>query len=177
MFKITCFAPIEPVDLEKRLKGIYFKTVKKGFEWSMDGAKFRIEPFENQPRTTMKAYRVSFDGELHGGLYLFDLTIGCLEPLVTCVECILEYPSMKDVDWFKELRKRPSYQMIDPRGLYMKKGISAVVSNNSLTLKLHSRKNKNLKLADSLNEIDILREDLVPSEGFDLFSCLQEEIA
>ncbi|MFC0476911.1 hypothetical protein ACFFHF_17040 [Robertmurraya beringensis] len=177
MFKITCFAPIDPSDLEQRLKGIYFKTVRKGFEWSMDGSTFRIEPFENQPRTSMKAYRISFDGEIHGGQYLFDLTIGCLEPLVTCVECILDYPTMKDVDWMKELRKRPSYQMIDPRGLYMKKGISAIVTNDSLTLKLHSRKNNNLKLVDALKEIDILREDLVPNEDCNLFSCLQEEIA
>lgn len=177
MFKITCFAPIEPSDLEQRLKGIYFKTVRKGLEWSMDGSTFRIEPFENQLRTSMKAYRISFDGELHGGLYLFDLTIGCLEPQVTCVEYILDYPSMKDVDWMKELRKRPSYQMIDPSGLYIKKGIGAIVTKNTLTLKLHSKKNKNLKLVDALKEIDILREDLVPTDDYNLFSALQEEIA
>jgi hypothetical protein len=177
MFKITCFASIEPKQLEQGLKGIHFKTIKKGFEWSMDGTVFRIEPFENQPRGSLKAYRITFNGELHGGLYLFDLAIGSLRPLVSGVEYVLEHPTKKHIDWMKELRKRPSYQMIDVRGLFMKDGVSAILSNDSLTLKLHSRKNQNLILVDALKKIDIQREDLTPTEEYNLFSVLQEEIA
>ncbi|QCJ45454.1 hypothetical protein FAY30_26290 (plasmid) [Bacillus sp. S3] len=45
MFKITCFAPVEPEQLEKALKGIHFKTVKNGFEWRMDGN--TVSPYSN----------------------------------------------------------------------------------------------------------------------------------
>ena len=179
MFKLTCFAPIEPKQLEQALRGICFKPVKKGFEWTMDGTTFRIEPFENQPRGAMKAYRVTFDCDFPGGMYLFDLSLGCLGTLVTGIEYVLEHPKMNNSDWMKDLNKRQSYKKIDARGLFMKNGISIVVINHAITLKLHSRKNQKLILMDALKKIDVIREELeelVPVD-FDLFSYPQEEIA
>lgn len=176
MFKITCFAPIEPNQLEKALKGIHFKTINSGFEWKMDGSTFRIKPFENQPRGSMKAYRVFFDGDIHGGAYLFDLSLGCMGAIVSGVDYHLEHPTMKHQDWMKDLRKRASYQMIDARGLFMKQGIGVVLVNDTLTLQLRSRKNQKLIMVDSLKKIDIIREELMPVE-YDLFSFQREEIA
>lgn len=175
MFKITCFAPIEPKQLEKALKGIHFKTVKYGFEWKMDGTTFRIEPFKNDPRGIVRGYRAYFDGDIHGGTYLFDLSLGCLGAEVTAVEYILKYPTMSSVDWLNNIRKRSSYQMIDSRGLFNKQGVGVIVVNDSVTLQLHSRKSKKLIMVDAIKKIDFIREELVPVE-YDLFS-FQEEIA
>lgn len=177
MFKITCFAPIEPEKLGIALKGIRFTATKKGYEWSMDGTRFRIEPFQEQPRASMKGYRVYFDGDIHGGAYLFDLSLGCMGAYVTGIEYQLEHEQMKKEQWFKELRRRKSFKLIDPRGLFMKEKIGAVLVNDSVVIQLHSRKNQKLILVDALKQIDFIREDLQPVE-YDLFSCAkQEEIA
>lgn len=174
MYKLTCFAPVEPKQLEQALKGITFKTVKNGFEWKMDGTTFRIEPFQNQPRDSMKAYRIFYDGgDINGGAYLFDLSLGCMGGIVTAVEYTMEHPSMKQSDWMKDLRKRKSFQMIDPRGLFMKQRVGIVVVENSITIQLRSRKNKKLILIDSLKTVDSIREELIPIE-FDLFSSMEE---
>lgn len=178
MFKITCFAPIEPEQLGKALKGIHFMATKKGYEWSMDGTTFRIEPFQEQPRDSMKGYRIYFDGDIHGGTYLFDLSIGCMGAEVTGVEYQLEHQSMKKEQWLKDLRRRPSFKMIDPRGLFMKQKVGVVLLNDSVILQLHSRKNQKLIMVNALKEIDFIRDELQPVE-FDLFSYAtkQEEIA
>ncbi|RHW35954.1 hypothetical protein D1B31_17840 [Neobacillus notoginsengisoli] len=177
MFKITCFAPVEPKQLAKALKGIHFKVVKNGFEWKMDESTFRIEPFQNQPRDSMKGYRVYFDGDIHGGFYLFDLSLGVLSAEVTGVEYILDHPEMKHSDWIKLLRNRPSYQMVDSRGMFVKQGIGVVLVNDTVILQLRSRKNKKLIMVDATKKIDFIREELMPVE-FDLFSfAAQEEIA
>jgi hypothetical protein len=80
---------------------------------------------------------------------------------------------MKQSDWMKDLRKRKSFQMIDPRGLFMKQGVGIVVVENSITIQLRSRKNKKLILIDSLKTVDSIREELIPIE-FDLFSSMEE---
>ncbi|KZE68046.1 hypothetical protein AWM68_17245 [Fictibacillus phosphorivorans] len=175
MYKITCFAPIEPQQLEKALKGIHFKTVKSGFEWLMDGSVFRIEPFQNQPRDSMKAYRIYFNGDINGGTYLFDLTLGCMDAVVTGIEYILEDSSMKHDDWMNELIRKPSYHMIDSRGLFSKQEVGVTLVNNTVTLQLRSRKNQKLKMWDCLKRIDFIREELQPVK-YDLFS-IEEEIA
>ncbi|WP_190284985.1 hypothetical protein [Bacillus sp. S3] len=71
--------------------------------------------------------------------------------------------------------KRPSYQMIDARGLFVKQGVGVILVNDSVTLQLRSQKGKKLIMVDAIKKIDFLREELVPVE-FDLFS-FQEEIA
>lgn len=175
MFKLTCFAPVETVQLEKALKGINFKRVKNGFEWYMDGTTFRIEPFQNQPRDSMKAYRVYFNCEISGGLYLFDLSLGCMGAVITGIEYILEHPTMKHADWMKEMRKRPSYKMIDPKGLFTKEGCGVILVNDSVILQIRSKKNQNLIMVDCLRKIDFIRGDLTPVE-YDLFSFADEEV-
>lgn len=174
MFKLTCFVPMEPNQLETLLKGIHFQPRNNGLEWRMDDAVFRIEPFKNQPRDSMKAYRVYFDGDIDGGLYLFDLSLGCLGAQVTAIEYALQSPGMTTSDWIKELRKRPSYKMVDGRGIYSKLGAHIVVVNNTLTIQMHSPKNKKLKTVDCLKQVNSIREDLTPVE-VDLFSFSTEE--
>jgi hypothetical protein len=176
MFKLTCFAPIEPTKLEHLLKGIHFKPVKNGLEWYMDGTIFRIEPFQNQPRESMKAYRIYFNGDIHGGTYLFDITLGCLGAEVTGIEYLLEHQDMKNEDWISDLRKRASYKLVDPRGLYSKQGIGVIVINNSITLQLRPGKNKKLKIVECLEKISVIRNELMPID-YDLFSFSKEEIA
>lgn len=172
MFKLTCFVPVEPKQLENALRGIHFKSVKKGFEWRMDDAVFRIEPFENQPRSSMKAYRVFFTGDMTGGLYLFDLSLGCMGAQVTGIEYVLEYPGKTSEEWKKDLRKRQSYKMIDSRGFYKKNGVNIVVINDQVILQLHSPKNKTLLTIDSLEKVNFIREELQPVE-YDLFTSLE----
>lgn len=169
MFKITCFAPIEPKKLGEVLKGIHFRTVKGCFEWSLDGHIFRIEPFQNQPRDSMKAYRIFFDGDITGGSYLYDLSIGCMSPIVTGVEFDLDHSNMNSSDWIDQIGKLPSYKMLDARGIFEKDGVGIIVVNNQVTLQLRSRKNKKLIMLDCLKKIDSIREELTPNR-FDLFS-------
>lgn len=178
LFKITCFAPVEPIQLEQSLRGLHFKKVKNGFEWHVDGTTFRIEPFQNQPRESNKGYRVFFNGSIEGGCYLFDLSLGLMGAFVTGVEYILEQPSKTNEDWIKDLRKRPSYQMVDPRGLFTKKGCGIIVVNQTVTIQVRSRKNQKLKMLDCMKQVDCIREELMPV-NFDLFSFLgqEEEIA
>lgn len=178
MFKMTCFAPVAVNQLEKILGGIHFKTTKNGFEWYMDGTTFRIEPFQNQPRDSMKAYRIYFDGSIEGGCYLFDLSLGVMGGIITAIEYVLEEPTMKQEDWISDLRKRSSYQMVDSRGLFTKHGCGIVVVNNTVTIQLRAKKNQKLKMVDALKQVDLIREELTPVK-FDLFSFLgsDEEIA
>jgi len=176
MFKLTCFAPIPPEQLGTALRGLRFATKKEGFEWYLDGHIFRIEPFKNQPRESMKGYRVLFNGEIDGGIYLFDSSLGWLEPMVTGVEYELSHQKMKTEDWIKDLMKRPSYKMIDSRGLFQKGRIGVVVVNDKITFQIRASKGKKLKLIECLKEIELLQSELRPVE-FDLFSYLDEGVA
>ena len=169
MYKITCFAPIEPIKLEQLLKGFHFKSIKNGMEWSMDGSVFRIEPFQNQSRNSMKAYRIYFSGDIYGGAYLFDLCMGCFNPEVTGIEYLLQHPSKSSDMWNKELRNNKSIKTIDLRGIYEQDGVGIVVINDTLTLQLRSKKGKKLIIVDALKQVEIVRDKLLPSD-FDLFS-------
>lgn len=174
MYKMTCFAPIEPNQLEQVLKGIRF--VKKGslLEWRIDDHIFSIEPFQNQPRDSLKAYRIQFNSSIQGGLYLYDLSMGSLGAIVTGIEYTLTHEKRRTIDWINELRRRKSFKLIDPRGLYLRHDVNIIAMNDSITLKLHSRKNKNLKLLEALEKVDLIREELTPVE-YDLFSFANEE--
>jgi hypothetical protein len=175
MFKITCFAPIEPSKLEGALRGIHFQKVKNGFEWKLDSTTFRIEPFQNQPRESMKAYRIYFDGSIEGCCYLFDLSMGAFGGIITGIEYLLEDPRMKYEDWLKDLRKKSSYKMVDPRGLFTKENCVVVVVQNTVTIQLRSKKNQKLKMVDCLKKVDLIREELMPDK-YDLFSLSNSEI-
>lgn len=176
MFKLTCFAPIPPEQLGSALKGLRFVTKKDGFEWYLDGHIFRIEPFKNQPRESMKGYRVFFNGEIDGGIYLFDSSLGWLEPMVTGVEFELTHHNRKTEDWIKELLNRPSYKLVDNRGLFHKGRVGVAVFNDKVTFQIRSSKGKGLKLIECLKEIELLQSELKPVE-FDLFSCMEEGVA
>lgn len=175
VYTITCFTEITPEKLGNYLKGISFKHTKDGFEWSIDGYTFRIVPFKNQPRDSLKGYRVYFDGDMNGGTYLFNLSMGCLSPIVTGVEFVLEHEDMKTMDWIKELRKHPSFKRTDMYGIYEKNGMGLIVVNDSITIQMRSKKNKKLILIDCMRQIESIRDELKPVD-FNLFSILQEDI-
>lgn len=172
VFKITCFVPIEPLQLAKDLKALYFRSKTNGFEFQMDGTFFRIEPFQNQPRTTMKGYRIFFNCAIQTGLYLLDQTIGYKEPVVTGVECILSVDNQTTQDWIQDIRKRSTYKMTDSRGLFDKDGVGIIVVNDTVTLQLRS---KHLKIVECINKIDSIREELLPNVEYDLFSLAENE--
>lgn len=176
MYKLTCFIPMEPNEVEEALKGLRFTKMKNGFVWNMNGSIFRIEPFQNQSRELLKGYRVYFDGDIVGGSYLFDLSIGCLGAQVTNIDCIMEHPTKTSQEWINDLLKIPSCKMIDAKGLFLKGDIYLTIVNDSLIIQKRSRKNQKLKLIETLKQIDFIREDLSPKE-FDLFSFGEEEIA
>ncbi|PGT83240.1 hypothetical protein [Bacillus sp. AFS040349] len=176
MFKITCFAPISPEDLGKALKALKFQEKKGCYEWYLDGHVFRIEPFKNQPRDSMKGYRVYFNGNIDGGIYLFDSALGWLETNISGVECELEIASMKSNDWIKDLISRNSFKTLDTRGLFLKGRVGVVVVNDKVNLQIRSTKGKQLKLIECLKEVNVIRDELRPDD-FNLFSFIEEGVA
>ena len=173
MYKITCFVPISPEDLETALRGMHFKCVKGSFEWSIDGTTvFKIEPFKNQPRLSQKAYRVYFNCDIAGAAYLFDTSLGYLGASITAVEYTLTDSNYKTLDWISRLNKQPKIKREGP-GIFVKEGIGAIVVNDSVVFQLRSRKNKNLILFDCIKKIEDFLQDVKPEESFDLFSCLE----
>lgn len=173
MFKITCFASISPEDLSAALRGLRFTQKKDCFEWQLDGHFFRIEPFKNQSRESLKGYRVFFNGAIDGGLYLFDSALGWLSPSIAGVEYELSHESKNSNDWLNDLSKRSSFKCLDPRGLYMKGNTHLVVVNDKINLQIRSPKGKSLKMIKCLKEVNALRDELKPV-SFDLFSIGQE---
>lgn len=176
MFKVTCFAPVEPQQFKESLKALRFVEKKGGWEWYLDGHVFRIEPFLNQARESMKGYRVTFNGSIDGGIYLFDMSFGGLSPSISGIEYKLQHATMKTVCWLKELRKRASFQIIDPRGLFQKEGVSVIVVNDEVTLQVRAPKGKKIKLIEVLKKIEMIRDEITPVE-FDLFSFSEERDA
>lgn len=173
MFKITCFASMPPEDLFAALRGLSFVKKRDYFEWQLDGHFFRIEPFKNQSRNSLKGYRVYFNGAIDGGLYLFDSALGWLSPSIAGVEYELTHDSKDSNEWLKDLSKRPSFKCLDARGLYMKGNTHLVVVNDKINLQIRSPKGKSLKMIECLKEVNALRNELKPV-SFDLFSIGQE---
>jgi hypothetical protein len=164
---------MSPEKIGENLNCLQFKEVKNGFEWYLDGHVFRIEPFQMQPRYGEKGFRVYFNGSIDGGAYLFDMSLGWVNPSITGVEYTISHPSKKNKDWISDLLKRPSYHCIDTRGIFMKNGVGIVVINDQLHLQVRGKK---IKLLEVLKKIELLREELTPVE-FDLFSYVEEGIA
>jgi hypothetical protein len=169
MYCITTFAPIVPEQLAHVLKGLRFKISRQRYEWSQEGHMFAIEPFVHQPREKEKGYRVYANGLMDGILYMFDCTIGWLEPSVNGVEYILKHPSYTKDKWQKELAKRPSFKMVDTRGIYCKDGIFVVLVGDELRIQLRPPHSKKLNLLQGMRKVDSIREELQPIE-YDLFS-------
>ncbi|KYD23143.1 hypothetical protein B4135_0966 [Caldibacillus debilis] len=62
--------------------------------------------------------------------------------------------------------------MTDPRGLFNKNGCGIIVVNDTVILQMRNR-NK-LKVYEALKKIDSIREELLSSVEYDLFSCSKE---
>ncbi|MBU7595883.1 hypothetical protein AB3Z07_28005 (plasmid) [Metabacillus halosaccharovorans] len=176
MYKITCFATISPENLGDALKGLRFTSKRDCFEWQLDGHIFRIEPFKNQPRDSLKGYRVYFNGSIDGGIYLFDSALGWLTPTISGIEYELYHYSKTTNDWLKDLNKRPSFKCLDPRGIFIKSETTLVIVNDKVNFQIRSPKGKHLKMIECLKRIDCLREELQPVE-IDIFSFQKEEVA
>ncbi|WP_209124513.1 hypothetical protein [Alkalihalobacillus sp. BA299] len=177
MFKITCFIEHSPEKLSAALTGLHFQNKKEGFIWSVDGHIFRIEPFKYQGRATNSyGYRVYFDGSIDGGIYLFDLSMGFLNPKVTGVEYNLYHQNRDKNDWLKDLNSRKSYQKSDTLGIYRKGNVGVVVLDDCVNLQIRATKKRSLKLIECLKQIDMIQEEIKPVE-YDLFSILEEGVA
>lgn len=176
MFKVTCFAPITPEELWKGVKGLHFTKKEEGFEWYLDGHVFRIEPFKNQSRTSMKGYRVCFNGSIDGAIFLYDFALSWINPSITGIEFSLSHSTLKTRDWIKDFMSRSSFSTVDSKGIFKKGPIGIVVVNDVVTLQLRSSKGKQLNLLASLKEIETVKEELKPAEH-DLFSYVEEGVA
>lgn len=176
MFKVTCFAPITPEELWEGIKGLHFTKKKDGFEWYLDGHVFRIEPFKNQSRTSMKGYRVYFNGSIDGAIFLYDFAMSWINPAITGIEFSLTHSSVKNGDWIKDLISRSSISTIDTKGIFKKGPVGIVVVNDEVTLQLRSSKGKQLNLLPGLKQIESVKDELKPVEQ-DLFTFMEEGVA
>jgi hypothetical protein len=174
MYCITTFAPILPEQLAQKLKGLRFKITRKRFEWSQEGHLFAIEPFIHQPRGKEKAYRVYANGLIDGISYMFDMSLGWVSPSISGVEYVLKYPSYDNGHWQREFAKRPSFKIVDSRGIYHKDGVLFVIVNNEVRIQLRPPKAQKLNLIQALRKVDSFREELQPKE-YDLFSLSERE--
>lgn len=173
MYKITTFSDMGKEEIEKGLKGLPFKKMKTSFEWRADQNTFQIVPFANQPQYGQKGYRAYFNGNVDGGIYLFDMSLGWCNPNVTGVEYTLTHEGYTQTEWRKELRKRPSIKTIDAKGMFKKGNIMIVLVGDQVHLQIRG---KSLKLIDCLREIEIMKGDLLPDE-FNLFSFVEGGVA
>ncbi|MCD4837950.1 MULTISPECIES: hypothetical protein [Neobacillus] len=82
---------------------------------------------------------------------------------------------MKYEDWIKDLRKKSSYKMVDPRGLFTKDNCFVVVVQNTVTIQLRSKKKPKTKNGGLSKKVDLIREELMPDK-YDLFSLSNSEI-
>lgn len=174
MYCITTFAPILPEQLAQKLKGLRFKISRQRFEWSQEGHLFAIEPFIHQPRGKEKAYRVYANGLIDGISYMFDMSLGGVSPSISGVEYVLKYPSYTNEHWQREFTKRPSFRMVDSRGIYEKDGVFFILVNDELRIQLRPPKAQKLNLIQALRKVDSFREELQPKE-YDLFSLSERE--
>ncbi|WP_278342257.1 hypothetical protein [Parageobacillus thermoglucosidasius] len=170
LFKMTCFSAVEPKQLGVILKDM--QRIKDGYAWFLDGCVFCIQPFQNQSRYSLKGYRIFFNTSIETGMYLYDITLGRLGGQILGIECVIKCPSKKSSDWISGLRSDTSFQMTDPRGLFNKNGCGIIVVNDTVILQMRNR-NK-LKVYEALKKIDSIREELLSSVEYDLFSCSKE---
>lgn len=177
MFKVTCFIELSPEKLSSALSGLHFLNKNEGLVWSLDGHIFRIEPFKNQERANNSyGYRVYFDGSIDGGLYLFDLSMGFLNPRITGVEYSLYHHNRDKNDWIKDLNSRKPYKRSDTLGIYRKGNIGVVILDDCVILQIRATKNRSLKLLECLKQIDMIQEEIKTVE-IDLFSFTEEGVA
>jgi hypothetical protein len=173
MYKITCFAEMDPKSLGEHLKALRFKTIKSGYEWQTNGHIFRIEPFRFQEEHGQYGYRVSFNGGIDGGYYLFDVSLGWLNLDVTAIEYVISISTRSKMDWFQDFKSRKSFKMLDGRGLFDCKGFTVIILDREVHIQKRAYKGKRLKLMDCLKEVDCLQAEITPVE-YDLFTVLKE---
>ena len=177
MFKITCFIELSHDKLATTLRGLHFQVNREGFFWSVDGHVFRIEPFKNQGRASNSyGYRVYFDGTIDGGIYLFDLSMGFLNPRITGVEYNLYHQNRVKNDWLKDFNSRKAYLNSDTTGIYRKGNVGIVVLDDCVNLQIRETKKRSLNLIECLKQINIIQEEIKPVE-YDLFSIMEEGVA
>ncbi|WP_026801553.1 hypothetical protein [Pontibacillus halophilus] len=175
MYKITCFLPVSFSELCIHLRGMHFRNEKGVLVWKADGHEFKICPFTNQNESdSTHGYRVSFNGSMDGGLFLFDMALNSYKPQVKGIEYELPLGERTQHEWIKELYKWRSIETIDTRGIFRKDSIGIVVVPDHVNLQVRPKRKKNLKMVECLKEIDKLREDITPST-YDLFSIIEED--
>ncbi|NLP52212.1 hypothetical protein [Bacillus sp. RO1] len=178
MFKLTCFSPVPAKEIGNLLKGFRFKHIANEFVWEVDGHCFRIVPFGTQGNSqTQYGYRVYFNGSIDGGLYLFELSMGCLNPTINAVEYDLIFKGKKQEDWIKDLLKRPSYTPQQVRGIFSKGNVNVIcLPNQIVNLQIRKKHSKAFKLIELLKEVENIKEELKPVK-YDLFSAYEEVVA
>ena len=169
LFRMTCFLNIPPEKLTSLLVPLKFQKTRDSLVWRMDDHYFSIHPFKNQPRNGVYGYRVLFNGQMQGGIYLFDQSLSTFTPKIVSVEYILD--NDKDVGWWRNqclkyrLKKRST-------GAFRSGRVSIVLTGETIHFMIRSSAGKGLKVYECFKEIDELKDLLVPSK-VDLFSFAQ----
>ncbi|QHA38713.1 hypothetical protein D5E69_23045 (plasmid) [Rossellomorea marisflavi] len=170
MFKLTTFAAVHPRELESALRGLHFRPVKGGYEWSIDGHIFRIQPFGPKgEHQEAYGYRIHFDGLIDGGLYLFEMSMAGFKPTIQAVEFDMIHPEKTQAVWISDFLRRPSLEPGGMRGIFSKGKVGIIcLPDHSVNIQLRI-KGKASKLPVLLREIESVRSELQP-EDFNLFS-------
>lgn len=177
MFKITCFVDTSPADLYKALNGLHFQQSKEGFVWNMDGNQFRIEPFKcNATRGSSFGYRVYFDGSIDGGLYLFNLSMGFMNPKINGVEYDVYHNNRTKLEWIRDLNSRVGFKKSPTLGIYRNGSVGIVVLDDCVNLQIRPSHKKSLKVIECLKELHLVQSELQPN-NYDILSLLEEDAA
>lgn len=175
MYKVTFFMGVSPKELEEKLIPVGFQKSKGSLIWRSEGNEsiFQIVPFGGHNRITSDyGYRLYFNS-LGGGLYLYDMSLSMFQPSVKGVEFNLTLERTK-AGWQFYFKSRPSFRIVDSRGIYQKGNVGVVVVNdNHLNLQVRPKKPKGVvPLNESLEEISVILEEINPTE-IDIFSFME----
>ncbi len=160
-----------PRELEQKLLPVGFQKSKGSLLWSSEGSLFQIIPFGGGNRLTNDyGYRVYFKS-VSSGLYLYDMALSMFQPMIKGVEYNFTELERTKTAWLFYFKSRPSFKVIDPRGIYKKGKVEIVtVKDSHLNLQIRPKHPKGvLSLNESLEDIAVLLEEINPTE-LDIFA-------
>ncbi len=177
VYTITYFLKEQFETVMDRVRPMRFVAGKGEVCWKADGRYFSIRPFAKEQGAYQEAYgyRSSFSMSTDGAIYLFDSSVGLMKPTITSIECEL---TIEEKDFKKGLKEVGKVKILDPKGIYVKDGISIIriPRSNRVILQTRAPRGKSLKLIDTVDEIEKIKESMNPNK-IDIFTFLEEQTA
>lgn len=171
MYQLTFFIDAKAQQIKEGLRCMGFRDSKEGIQLKREQHSITIIPITDNNVVDSNGYKVQVNGTMDIVLYLFDV-LSCYKPQITALEFFI-YDIKSKAEWIKDLIKLPSFQCNDMRGIFKKNNTGIIVCNNEVILTRRAMRYKTLALYESLKEIELIREEIVPNK-FDLFSFLPE---